>query len=104
MSAEPPMASSTVAPTSRGLLDIFRPAPAAAKILTDPAEIAGKYRVWQTRVLIFSIVGYATFYFVRKNLGVAMPLMGRELGITKTDLGLFLTLHGARRFSSVRGP
>ncbi len=46
------------------------------------------------RVLIFSIFGYATFYFVRKNLGVAMPFMGKDLGITKENLGLFLTLHG----------
>jgi OPA family glycerol-3-phosphate transporter-like MFS transporter/OPA family sugar phosphate sensor protein UhpC-like MFS transporter len=34
------------------------------------------------------------FYFVRKNLSIAMPVMGQDLGITKTDLGLFLTLHG----------
>jgi sugar phosphate permease len=63
-------------------------------MLTDPAQIAAKYSRWQLRVLIFSIVGYATFYFVRKNLGIAMPLMSQELGITKEKLGLFLTLHG----------
>jgi OPA family glycerol-3-phosphate transporter-like MFS transporter/OPA family sugar phosphate sensor protein UhpC-like MFS transporter len=34
------------------------------------------------------------FYFVRKNLGIAMPFMGKDLGITKESLGLFLTLHG----------
>src|SRR6185295_13163012 len=48
----------------------------------------------QRRVLISSIIGYATFYFVRKNLGVAMPVMEQQLGISKSDLGLFLTLHG----------
>ena len=63
-------------------------------MLTAPAEVAAKYSYWQKRVLFFSIVGYATFYFVRKNLGIAMPLMGQELGITKEKLGLFLTLHG----------
>ncbi len=63
-------------------------------MLTNPDEVAAKYSYWQRRVLIFSIVGYATFYFVRKNLGIAMPLMGQELGITKEKLGLFLTLHG----------
>lgn len=39
-------------------------------------------------------MGYALFYSVRKNLSVEMPVLGRDLGITKTDLGLFLTLHG----------
>src|SRR5262245_6444716 len=77
-----------------GWLNIFRPAPPAAVMLTDPTQIATTYRRWQIRVLIFSITGYATFYFVRKNLGIAMPLMGQELGITKEKLGLFLTLHG----------
>jgi len=63
-------------------------------MLTDPAEIAAKYRRGQTRVLVLSILGYALFYFVRKNLGVAMPFMSSDLGITKEQLGLFLTLHG----------
>jgi OPA family glycerol-3-phosphate transporter-like MFS transporter/OPA family sugar phosphate sensor protein UhpC-like MFS transporter len=75
-------------------LKIFHPAPPAAVMLTDPAEIAAKYNRWQKRVLIFSIIGYAAFYFVRKNLGVAMPLMGVKLGIDKVAFGTFLTLHG----------
>jgi OPA family glycerol-3-phosphate transporter-like MFS transporter/OPA family sugar phosphate sensor protein UhpC-like MFS transporter len=62
--------------------------------LTDPQEIAGKYRSWQRRVLISSIFGYATFYFVRKNLGFAMPVMGKALGLDKVAFGTFLTLHG----------
>jgi sugar phosphate permease len=78
----------------KGWLGIFQPAPPVPVTLTDPAEIAAKYRHWQTRVLILSIFGYALFYFVRKNLGVAMPFMGSDLGITKEQLGLFLTLHG----------
>ncbi|MCM2273502.1 MAG: MFS transporter [Candidatus Didemnitutus sp.] len=52
------------------------------------------FRRWQRRTLIASIVGYAGYYFVRKNLSLAMPAMEQDLGITKSDLGLFLTLHG----------
>lgn len=76
------------------LLKAFAPAPAAAVVISDPAEIKTQYRYWQRRILVSTIVGYAMFYFVRKNLSVAMPGMGQDLGISKADLGLFLTLHG----------
>ncbi len=74
-------------------LRLFEPAPSAAP-LTDPAQIRAGYRRWQRRVLVSTIIGYSVFYFVRKNLSIAMPLMERELGISKSSLGLFLTLHG----------
>jgi phosphoglycerate transporter family protein len=76
------------------LLRVFEPDPTIPVTVTDPAELKAQYRYWQRRILISSIVGYAMFYFVRKNLSVAMPAMGKELGISKADLGLFLTLHG----------
>jgi len=53
-----------------------------------------KFKYWETRTMVACIVGYALFYFVRKNISIAMPYMNTELGISKTDLGLFLTLHG----------
>lgn len=57
-------------------------------------EVAQRFRYWQWRTLWATMAGYAVFYFVRKNLSVAMPAMQQDLGITKADLGLFLTLHG----------
>ncbi|HEY1790504.1 MAG TPA: hypothetical protein VGJ73_20320 [Verrucomicrobiae bacterium] len=80
--------------SSRGFLGIFRPAPPAPVTLSDPRQFAARYRVWQTRVLVLTILGYATFYFVRGNLAAALPLIGADLGITKARLGIFLTLHG----------
>ncbi len=56
--------------------------------------VAKKFKYWQTRTIIASMVGYALFYFVRKNLSIAMPAMQTDLGITKVELGIFLTLHG----------
>lgn len=94
---EPPVAQLAPAkPASRfpKFLRIFEPAPPAAVRITDPAEIDASYRHWQRQVLLTTIIGYALFYFVRKNLSSAMPVMAKDLGITKTDLGLFLTLHG----------
>ena len=52
-----------------------------------------KYRYWEWRTIIVLFIGYALFYFIRKNLGMAIPAMEAELGISKTQLGIFLTLH-----------
>lgn len=81
-------------PRLPALLRMFEPAPAIAPITTDPVEIKAKHRSWQRRVLVATIMGYATFYLVRKNLSIAMPVMEKTLGIHKAQLGLFLTLHG----------
>jgi phosphoglycerate transporter family protein len=75
-------------------LRLFEPTPAAAAPLTDPAGIRQSYRTWQRRVLISSLIGYAVYYFVRKNLSVAMPVLEDDLHLSKSVLGLFLTLHG----------
>lgn len=65
-------------------------------------DLTKKYRYWEWRTIIVLSIGYALFYFVRKNLGMAIPAMEAELGISKTQLGMFLTLHsliyGCSRF------
>lgn len=54
------------------------------------------FQKWQTRTIIGSMVGYALFYIVRKNLSMAIPDMEADtaLHFTKADLGIFLTLNG----------
>ena len=74
-----------------GMIVVDAPGGAA---VADPSETSTEYRYWQKRILIATIVGYALYYFVRKNLSVAMPVMEKELGIGKDQLGLFLTMHG----------
>lgn len=39
------------------------------------------------------MVGYALYYVIRKNLSIAMPLLG-EIGVSKVQLGTFLTCGG----------
>lgn len=51
-------------------------------------------KYWQWRTIIVTMIGYAMFYLVRKNFSFSMPGLGAEFGITKTQLGIFLTLHG----------
>jgi len=79
---------------ANAFLRFFAPAPPAAVMLTDAAEIKARFGQFRQRVLISSIIGYATFYLVRKNLSAAMPVMETDIGISKEGLGLFLTLHG----------
>ena len=58
------------------------------------AELTKKYKYWQWRTLIVLMVAYILYYFLRKNFSAALPSMEAELGITKLQLGIFLTLNG----------
>ena len=40
------------------------------------------------------MVGYLLFYFVRKNFSLVMPALESELGLSKIQLGIFLTING----------
>jgi OPA family glycerol-3-phosphate transporter-like MFS transporter/OPA family sugar phosphate sensor protein UhpC-like MFS transporter len=48
------------------------------------------------------MIGYAVFYFVRKNFSFAIPGLSAEFGITKTSFGIIMTIiglvYGASRF------
>ena len=57
-------------------------------------EQSARFKSWQMRTIVSTIIVYATFYIVRKNLSMAMPALQVDLGITKAQLGIFLTLHG----------
>ena len=76
------------------LLKFFAPAPPVPITLTDEAQIKSRLERWQKQVLISSIVGYATYYLVRKNLSAAMPVLESDLHLSKGALGAFLTAHG----------
>jgi phosphoglycerate transporter family protein len=64
----------------------------AAPPLSDRAEIDRKYRYWRKRVMIWSISGYALFYFVRANLAIAAPAITREFHFSNTQWGLVLSV------------
>lgn len=72
-------------------MKLFAPPPAAPPV--PPEEVPAHYEYWRTRVLYSTFIGYAAFYFVRKNLPCAMPLLQKEMGLGKDQLGGFLTLH-----------
>jgi len=57
---------------------------------------------WQWHIIVTSMVGYAIYYFVRKNFSVAMPGMTAEYGISNTSFGVIIALgsliYGFSRF------
>ena len=57
-------------------------------------EQSKRFKYWQARTILATMIGYALFYFVRKNFSLAMPGLEADLGISKTSLGIFLTLNG----------
>ena len=50
-------------------------------------------RFWQWETLLVTMGGYALYYIIRKNLSIAMPLLG-DIGVSKVQLGAFLTAGG----------
>ena len=58
------------------------------------AEQAKKFKYWQYRTIIATMIGYALFYFVRKNFSFAIPGLAAEYGISNTSFGLIMTIVG----------
>lgn len=55
---------------------------------------AKKFKYWQYRTIIATMIGYALFYFVRKNFSFAIPGLAAEYGISNTSFGLIMTVIG----------
>ena len=54
----------------------------------------GLFGIWQRRVILYSAIGYAFFYLVRKNLSMAQAGMLEEGVISLEALGTIMTAHG----------
>ena len=53
------------------------------------------FKSWQWQVIICSMIGYAMFYFVRKNFSFAIPLLQDAYpGLTKAHFGAILSAGG----------
>lgn len=66
--------------------------PEAAPRVEDPIEVDRLYRHWRTRMLYSSMIGYGLFYFTRKNISVALPLLSEQLGYSNAELGILGSL------------
>lgn len=74
-------------PAVSAWISVFAPRPTAAPI-EDPRRVAALYRHFRVRVLYATFIGYALYYFCRKNLPVSMSAMGHDLGFSNTQLGI----------------
>jgi MFS transporter, OPA family, sugar phosphate sensor protein UhpC len=85
------------------LLKFFKSAEAAPRI-EDPRVVQSTYKYWRWRIFIGMYVGYVFYYFSRKSYTCVMPLLMRDLGMTKSELGilasLFALAYGGSKFLS----
>ena len=70
------------------MMKFLRPAPFAPPLPKEQIDPVYKRLRWQIFIGIF--VGYAAYYFVRKNFGLAMPYMIEE-GYSRGELGFALS-------------
>ena len=67
----------------------------------DPA-VAKRFKTWQIRTILVSMIGYAIYYFVRKNFSLAMPGLTAQYGISNTSFGIVIgigsLIYGLSRF------
>lgn len=61
-----------------------------------------KFLSWQMRTILVTMIGYAIFYFVRKNFSLAMPGLTAEYGISNKSFGWIIfagsLVYGFSRF------
>lgn len=72
-------------------LNIFRPDPYLPEI-QNQEEVESKYKYWRLRTLYSIFIGYALYYVTRKTFSALMPLMVSDLGFTKENLGILVSV------------
>ena len=82
------------------MISFLQPAKAINRLPKD--EIKKTYKSYRIRVFIMIMVGYMSFYLVRKNFAIASPLLIQNLHFSKTEIGLissaFAISYGLSKF------
>ena len=58
-----------------------------------PSDLTREQRVWRWRIFGVTWLAYAGFYLCRKNFSVCMPMLSEDLGYTKADFAIVLSLY-----------
>ncbi|MDB6081847.1 MAG: glpT [Chlamydiia bacterium] len=82
---------------------LLNPAPHKEEI-QDSEIVKKEYNYWRFRVFYSMFVGYAFYYFTRKNFMIAMPALINDLHFDKADLGIIVSVwsitYGLSKFIS----
>jgi len=87
----------------------FSKFPPLAQVLPSKDKIpehlvSKKYKHWRWRMFIGMYIGYTIFYFTRKNISPALPLISEKLDIDIIQLGIlssvFYVVYGIGKFIS----
>jgi sugar phosphate permease len=81
-------------PGSRVLAALRAQPDAPPRAFESRLALDSTYRYWRRRILFSSLIAYALFYFVRTNISVALPAIGKDLNYSKAQLGTILTIGG----------
>lgn len=60
------------------------------KLLTDVSQ---KMNLWRIRIFALTWLAYFGLYFCRKNFSVVMPVLSRDVGISKDELAIVITIY-----------
>jgi OPA family glycerol-3-phosphate transporter-like MFS transporter/OPA family sugar phosphate sensor protein UhpC-like MFS transporter len=74
-------------------LSFFRAPRDAPAMAGTQDEVRARYKYFRIRQLYTTFCGYAVFYFVRKNIAVALPALQSELDLSNSQMGAMLTVH-----------
>ena len=50
------------------------------------------FKYWRFRTMYSIMIGYAAFYLVRQNFSIAIPAICSDLNITKSDIGIVISI------------
>jgi MFS transporter, OPA family, sugar phosphate sensor protein UhpC len=73
------------------IFNFLRPAKNIS-IIEDEQVVDKKYKHWRFQMFFSIYFGYAFFYLTRKSFTFAMPTMSQDLGLSKVELGVLVTV------------
>jgi sugar phosphate permease len=78
--------------------------PEASTLKVSKDKVEKKYKYWRWRMFLGMYLGYTIFYFTRKNISPALPLISDKLDIDLVQLGIlssvFYVVYGIGKFIS----
>lgn len=75
------------------MFDFLKRAPDRPKLSAEEIDHSYPQRRWQVFYSVY--LGYAAFYVVRKNISAALPALMKHLEISKSQMGIILSLFNA---------